>query len=189
MRPTLDVVARQDGIDTTFHLVLGHYYRTNLRVEIDFFKAKYQLKDSLEIIQGGIIPTLGSSPQPLGSLDGSSIVINDGEFSIQGILFNTNYDLTNLRFANWTPYVGAGIGRAQIKLKVRNLVNGKDNKFIYAFRAGASYQLDVIDNTILNVEYAYLNADKPTYTGSNSALDFNSEFKTHTINIGLRINF
>ena len=129
------------------------------------------------------MPTLASPSLPLGSLDGRSIPIGNSEFDSQGFLLYGNYALDNLYSEKWMPYLGAGIGRAKLNLRVDNsagspLVDDSDNVLIYNVRAGVNYPLN--KTMLFSIEYNYLSTEKASYTGSTSGLTFQSEFNTYS---------
>ena len=178
----LDVVSSSNGADFGGQLSLGYYKTPDLRFDVQLSRTKYQLDNSLKVIQPGI----------LGVAAGSSLDIY-GDFSANTILFAIHYDLSDVKLSNWTPYLSAGLGLAQIKLTANlqangaALVNDKDTVSAYTLGLGLSQK---IDDYILDIGYHYLAANQPKFQGSiNPALNFNSDFQSNALSIGVRFNF
>jgi opacity protein-like surface antigen len=92
-----------------------------------------------------------------------------------------------------TPYVGGGIGLAQVK--VSGELNGarlwEKNDSVFAWQVGAGASLPISDTAKLFVDYRYFAADDahlklaPGYNGGSVDADFNS----HSLLVGVRFNF
>src|SRR6185437_11570319 len=91
-----------------------------------------------------------------------------------------------------TPYVGGGIGLAQVKisgdLAGRRLFEKNDS--VFAWQVGAGVSMPISDTTKLFLDYRYFAADnahlklEPGYNGGSINADFNS----HSLMVGVRFN-
>ncbi|MEJ0043341.1 MAG: outer membrane beta-barrel protein [Rhizomicrobium sp.] len=90
-----------------------------------------------------------------------------------------------------TPYVGAGVGLAQIQIggSINNVKLIEKNDFTFAWQVGAGVSVPVLDNVKFFVDYRYFAADganlkiNPGYHGGDVKADFDS----HELLVGFRI--
>lgn len=91
-----------------------------------------------------------------------------------------------------TPYVGGGIGLAQVKIS--GDLDGsrlfEKNDSVFAWQVGAGASLPISDTTKLFLDYRYFSAAdahlklEPGYNGGSISADFNS----HSLMLGVRFN-
>ena len=112
-----------------------------------------------------------------------------GDAHAVSFMSNGYYDFkTDSRFV---PYVGAGIGLADVTLD-RVSVNGvpatndSDLAFAYQAMAGIGYQLS--PNGTIFTGYRYFAVDDPTFTDTTGE-KFHSEFASHNLELGYRLTF
>jgi len=91
----------------------------------------------------------------------------------------------------WTPYLGIGAGWTFLELKDvkvsgEPLASSKANAFCYQFIIGSS--VDVSHNLHFELDYRYLATLKPTFTDVKGR-DFESEYGSHNLMAGIRIEF
>jgi len=121
-----------------------------------------------------------SSVDSIGSASGA------GDISGLGVMFNGYYDF-NMDSA-WTPYVGAGVGRARISYDGVSPVGGSrindgDSVFAYQAIGGVSYKLN--DQANMFSEYRYFGTEDPSFRTA-SGVDVDAEYGEHRFMVGLR---
>jgi len=123
------------------------------------------------------IPGLGSTDVLLGSSTALSF--------LGGIYYDFNYSPLV------KPYVGVAGGLARVSLEMRSpfstfFVDDSDWEFAYKIGGGIAYT--VTPRVEVIVDYHYFATLDPEYTDSLGG-DFQSEFKSHNLNLGFRYNF
>jgi len=122
---------------------------------------------------------------------GTGIASGAGTGNSHAVSFMGNgyYDFTT--GSRFVPYVGAGIGFADVNLD-RVGVNGvpvtndSDLAFAYQAMAGVGYQLT--PNGTIFTGYRYFAVADPTFTDTTGQ-KFHSDFASHDIEIGYRLTF
>jgi opacity protein-like surface antigen len=109
------------------------------------------------------------------------------------LMANAWYDFHDLDLpGGFTPYIGGGVGGAQVKIsgKLNNINHFEKNQFVFAWQIGAGASVPVTDDLKLFVDYRYFAADgaklaiEPGFHGSHVGADFNS----HNVLVGLRLS-
>lgn len=115
--------------------------------------------------------------------------VSNSTFGTLGLMVNGLYDF--LPNSKWHPFVGAGIGAADLNLNGGRLQSGAstysadDWQFAYQGIAGLSY--DVVPNWQLKVDYRYFaTLDPAAHYGSNSG---HTEYHDHAIFLGVSYQF
>ena len=124
-----------------------------------------------------------------GNVDSVSGANGSGEALATGIMANAIYDFNSI--GSITPYVGAGLGFAQVKLdSVRpfGAASYKDSDSALAYQGilGASYKIK--DNLDFFTDYRYLGTrglDVTSSAGNKGSFDYGS----HAVMVGLRFAF
>ncbi len=124
-------------------------------------------------------------------IDGVSGAANgSGDISAKSAMLNLLYDVdTGSRIM---PYIGGGIGYAQVDYKARPVgvgldrVNDEDNVFAYQGIAGLSYWLN--EAVEVAAEYRYFATQDPDFRTS-AGVAAEGEYDSHAALIGLRWNF
>jgi opacity protein-like surface antigen len=113
----------------------------------------------------------------------------DGDVTAMGVMINAYYDFkTGTPF---TPYIGAGIGFAQVSANDVGafgvvLVDDDDTVFAYQAIAGVGYS---ISNALtLDLMYKYFATTDPEF---NDVVGdpIESEYSSHNVMVGLRFNY
>ena len=113
----------------------------------------------------------------------------DGDATALGLMLNAYYDFkTGTPF---TPYIGAGLGLAQVSVKDLKVVgvtvaDDDDVVFAYQFIAGVGYSLSKA--VTLDLQYKYLATADPSFTDVTGS-PFDAEYHSHNVMAGLRFNF
>jgi opacity protein-like surface antigen len=122
----------------------------NLRIGASYSRAEFDMnKANLSVsasVNGGSTTLTGSATR---SQLGSYADTFDAKINLY--MLNAYYDFKNS--SPFTPFVGAGIGFADVK-------NTKDNEFAYSFSAGAKYNFT--QNVYLGAKGTYLRVNGPT---------------------------
>jgi opacity protein-like surface antigen len=105
------------------------------------------------------------------------------EFNVLSFMFNGYYDL------NWgrlKPYIGLGVGSAQVKFKQEVLgssFSDSDTAVAYQFMGGLGFE--IIPNITFSAGYRYFTTLEQSY--NNAA--FKTEYESHEFLTGLRFHF
>ena len=115
------------------------------------------------------------------------------------LMLNGYYDFNTC--TRWTPYVGAGVGVAMLKLTSNYMwETGKDKMsektYNVAWQIGAGVAYDLTKNVALDAGYRYINAgsavvrkDAESYTGEYYSRKFKADTAAHEIYFGARYTF
>jgi opacity protein-like surface antigen len=121
----------------------------NLRVGASFTTMKFDLKNA--VISGSLtdgVDTVSGS-LPISAADFATVGVSfDNRVNLY--MANAYYDFKN--DSKFTPFVGVGLGVADIK-------NAKDSEFTYSVNAGAKYNID--KNLYVGAKAAYTNINGP----------------------------
>lgn len=113
------------------------------------------------------------------SLDGPGTATVKGDISTYSLLGNAFYDFaTGSRF---TPFIGAGIGLANIEADIDLAGREDDNVFAYQLAAGGS--MAVGENLNIDLQYRYFGTADPNFNG------LDAEYDSHNLMFGLRLFF
>jgi opacity protein-like surface antigen len=138
--------------DTTYGFEFGakNVGIENLRLGASFSHAEFDFKSA------GLTGTL-SSDAGSTSISGSASRSQLGSYAssldakVKLYMLNAYYDFKNSTAL--TPFVGAGIGFADVR-------NTKDNEFSYSLNAGGRYSIN--DNLYLGLKGSYIRVNGPT---------------------------
>lgn len=146
------------GLDLTYDLgyavglTAGYKWDFNLRTEVEIV---YREND-IDEFDGD--PTIGD--------------VNSLAFMVNGF-----YDIDT--GTPWTPYVGGGLGLANVEIDS----GGSDDDTVFAFQIGAGVGYDVTPALTVTVDYRFFGTEDADIVG----LDL--EYLNSTIMAGLRYNF
>ena len=113
-----------------------------------------------------------------------------GDVSALSFMGNVFYDFKSK--SPWTPYVGTGIGAAQLSFSdvlgsTALRVDDDDLVLAYKFEAGLALELD--DNMDLFANYHYFATTDPEFTNSVTLSKFQTGYKSHNLGVGLSFRF
>ncbi len=146
--------------DTGFGLLaaFGHSYGTGVRSEIEL---GYRANDIDRV------RALGGSASVNGDVTSLSVMINGFyDFPVQG---------------SFTPFIGAGLGFANVEADINGLGKEDDNVFAYQLAIGGSF--DMSERMKFDIQYRYLGTSDPDFDG------LEAEYNSHAIFGGLRYTF
>ena len=111
----------------------------------------------------------------------------------QSLMLNAYYDFNTC--TKWTPYVGAGMGVAMLKLTEKDMEDGgksSKNAYNFAWQIGAGVAYDLTKNVALDAGYRYIDAgaatnNKSTYQDWKEREKFDTA--AHEIYLGARYTF
>lgn len=119
----------------------------------------------------------------------------EGDFSALSFLVNGYLDMET--GGPVTPYLGAGLGFANVsanEVKVigppfgtADFVDDDDTVFAYQVGAGVAFALN--EAMALDLAYRYFAASAPEFIDQQGFGGFETDFRTHNLSLGLRINF
>jgi len=136
---------------------VGYSYNSNARVEAEL---GYKNHDDVTASAGGVTST--------------------GEYEIWSAMLNGYYDFDQGADVNWTPYVGAGIGMAQL-----DDGNFDDEAFAYQLMLGVNYNTSQTSQWFLG--YRYFGTDDFEFTVSGTPTE--ATYDAHIFEIGYRFHF
>lgn len=112
-----------------------------------------------------------------------------GDVSALSFMVNGYFDFHNQ--SPLTPYLGGGIGLARVSVNDlsvggEKIVDDSDTVFAYQLAAGVGWEF--MPNLILDLGYRYFATADPKFRDMEGER-FESEYETHNLMLGLRINF
>ena len=116
----------------------------------------------------------------LGSLSLSA----GGDVDLWRFMVNGYYDFDT--GTPWTPYIGIGIGFANVSandLTVAGIDIGSDDDTVFAYQVGAGLGYAINNTTTMFVDYRYFATEDPDFSGTEAEVD------SHNISLGLRYSF
>lgn len=115
----------------------------------------------------------------------AGIVPVDGDLSTSAIMFNVMYPM--MFKGNWKPYIGAGIGFAQVDLDYQipgaARVEESGGLFAWQLRAGLQYQVQSIPELQYLIGYRYFTTE-PLQVGAQDV-----DNQVHSLEVGMTVNF
>ena len=100
-----------------------------------------------------------------------------------------------IRYKQWTPYIGAGVGSAWTKIKTNDgVVEAKDTDTNFAWQAEAGLQRELTEHLTLKLGYRYVDmgTSKIPLEGIGNhvaAGDYKADLTAHEVIVGLRYSF
>jgi len=154
-------LALNDGFGVT--AALGYAWQNGLRTEAEL---GYR-RNGLDKVSGGAFGTRFTGDV-------------DGHVSALSGMVNVLYDYKTS--GNFTPYIGTGIGVADVTaVSDRLRVDSNDLNFAYQFMGGVRYALT--DHVSLRTGYRMFATTAPEIQGSKG------DYMTHNVELGLTIGF
>ena len=157
-----------DGVDTGefsydtgfgFVAALGTSLQNDIRVEAEL---GYRNNDLDEI-----------------KVDGFGSGDIDGDVTTTSLMGNGYYDFSTT--GSFSPYIGAGVGYANVEGDLDDFGDEDDNVFAYQFILGGSFASS--ETLSVDLQYRYFATEDPDFDG------LDSEYQSHNIMIGLRNSF
>lgn len=156
-----------DGIDTGeisfdtgygLTAALGHVYGNGFRTEAEF---GYRNNDMDELSAFGLSAPIS------------------GDISTISLMVNGFYDF--MSDSTMTPFIGAGLGFANIEADIDDFGSDDDNVFAYQLAAGIAFAVNPSLN--IDLQYRFFGTEDPEF----DVLE--AEYTTHNVMIGFRQNF
>jgi len=149
------------SFDTGFGITaaIGNAYENGLRGEVEF---GYRTSDMDEF-----------------DSDFGSGSINDGDISTISLMVNGYYDFRPKETI--CPFIGAGIGYANVEGDIEELGSEDDNVFAYQVAAGVAFAIN--PQTKIDVQYRYFDTDDGDFD------NLEVEYGTHNAMLGVRYSF
>jgi outer membrane autotransporter protein len=165
-----------------YRAAVGVYRAPQVRVEGEIGYRRAGL-DTLSVHNdGGLGAAAGAAP-----LTGSPSA--SGHTTALSAMLNAYYDYDT--GSAWRPYIDAGIGAARLTMKNVSaggvpVVDAYDTVFAYQLGLGIGYE--VTKSMTLALEYRYFTTLDPTFRDA-AGHNFNSEFTSHNLSVGVRYRF
>jgi len=149
------------SFDTGFGITaaIGNAYENGLRGEVEF---GYRTSDMDEF----------DSDSGSGSID-------DGDISTISLMLNGYYDFRPKETI--CPFIGAGIGYANVEGDIDELGSEDDNVFAYQVAVGVAFAIN--PQTKIDVQYRYFDTDDGDFD------NLEVEYGTHNAMLGVRYSF
>jgi len=149
------------SFDTGFGITaaIGNAYENGLRGEVEF---GYRTSDMDEF----------DSDSGSGSID-------DGDISTISLMLNGYYDFRPKETIS--PFIGAGIGYANVEGDIEELGREDDNVFAYQVAVGVAFAIN--PQTKIDVQYRYFDTDDGDFD------NLEVEYGTHNAMLGVRYSF
>ncbi len=112
-------------------------------------------------------------------IDGLGSASLDGDFSALSLMGNAYYDFPTS--GKFSPFIGGGIGYANVEADLDDIDSEDDNVFAYQLMLGGS--IAASENLYVDLQYRFFGTEDPNFGGDDA------EYTTHNVMIGLRHNF
>jgi opacity protein-like surface antigen len=113
----------------------------------------------------------------------------DGETTALGFMANGWYNFATP--GPWVPFIGAGIGVANISLDLDNIggvaVSYDESDTVFAYQVGAGVGYKVTPKTMVNLSYRYFATHDPEF--SDGVDNVETEYSTHNVMLGVTVRF
>lgn len=118
----------------------------------------------------------------------------DGDIGVFSTMFNVYFDLVNT--SRITPYLGGGIGFANVNLSRTTAVNNSGNRAIlydesndtvFASQVGAGIDFAINNRSSIDLGYRYFITDKARLNGDFTSSDL--RFESHNMLVGFKFKF
>lgn len=112
-----------------------------------------------------------------------------GDMKATALMANLYYDWHLNK--SWSTYIGAGVGRANVKFGTgQGLGNTDDSDNVTAWQAmaGLSYTAKSMPNTVWSLGYKYLDLNQPSFSSPGGSIKLDPVHE-HAIELGVRYNF
>ncbi len=113
------------------------------------------------------------------TFDGLGTAFVPGDVTALSLMGNGYIDfVSNTAF---TPFIGAGLGFADLEMTIDGLGSEDDTVFAYQLAVGGSFA--TYTNLSFDIQYRYFGTSDPNFAG------IEAEYQTHNIMVGLRSAF
>lgn len=116
-------------------------------------------------------------------------IATEGDVTVLSAMLNTFGEIRET--APFYPYLGAGVGVARLSLNdvsIKGKVFADDEDTVLAWQVGTGVGWRVSPYLVLDLGYRYFSAVDPSFTDS-LGIEFDSEYDTHTVLLGARLDF
>ena len=155
------------------------YALKNLRIEGEISYRHNGLDElTINTFVGGGLVFVGVATGPI-----------EGDMTALGFMANAFYDFDT--GSNWVPYLGGGLGVAQLGLDVESIgglpttFDETDTVFAYQFGAGVGYSLG--GGARVDLSYRFMGTTDPKF--SDGVATVKSEYYNHAVMAGLLFKF
>lgn len=156
-------ISLSDGTTLDANFDLGY----NLRGAIGYGFEMYRLEVEIGWWANGFNRIQGVTTDPGGDMTSLSL------------LFNSYFDFSNQ--SPWTPYIGLGIGLANVSVDGLTFPGVQDDtSAVFAYQLSAGIGFDISENVVLDLSYRY-------YATQDAAInDADFPYATNSFSLGVR---
>jgi len=180
---------------TSFGAEIGARYDSGLRSGVELVFSESDVDTHTDVTLGGgsidavDAAAIAGSPDPLGATVAQIVADGQGDISQTAIFANAYYDFN--RTGSLQPYVGAGLGFADVDVTYSpsgvGVINDGETKFAYQIKAGATWSVN--DAWELFGEYAYRATDDIEVNNDLFPGTLNIENEQNVFQVGARFKF
>ncbi len=142
---------------------------------------------ALDGIDAGVLLT--GNVGDLGTTVGELVGNGQGEVETSTFFLNGYYDFRNS--TNWTPFLGAGIGYANVEIDYSpsnvGIIDDDDDVFAWQIMGGVSYAIN--EQFEITGSIRYRETDEAEFNSSLLQSEFDIETETLIYDLGIRYNF
>lgn len=160
---------------------------SNSDAEIDTHTGVSAAGIDLSAIDAGVLLT--GNDGDLGVNVADLVADGRGDIDVSSFYINGYYDFDNT--TDFTPYIGIGIGQADIDITYApsgvSIIDDSESGFIYQLIVGVAYSIN--DQLSLFGNYRYRDGDDVEVSSPLLTADFDIENKSSVFDFGLRYSF
>lgn len=174
-------VSFDTAFDTGYgvHGAVGHAWGGfRLEGEVSYRKNDLDTFDVTNVTLAGI-----------GSFDNIGTFDAGGDLSALGFMANAWYDFNP--GSPWRPFLGGGLGVARISINDATIVGiplADDDDWVFAYQLGAGIGFEATPTITISLGYRFFGTADPEFTDL-AGIPFDAEYRSHNIEIGLRVSF
>ncbi len=154
------------GISLGYRPYVSNTVLDNMRIE-----AEYTRRDAG--FNNVSAPGLGSASLP-------------GDLEIDAYMMNLYYDIKSN--SRWTPYLGGGIGWADVEFASNAIPTSSDSVFAYQGMVGLNYEPESMPHTAWGLGYRFFSMSDPEYT-TNTGGTLEHDYMSHGIEASAQFRF
>ncbi len=112
-----------------------------------------------------------------------------GDISALNLMLNGYVDIASQSIL--TPFVFAGLGMSNVEADLTDTTGTiiNDDDTVFAYQVGAGVGLDIAPQFMIDLRYAYFATSDPDLSNPAGTTNYETEFASHNITLGLRYSF
>lgn len=168
----------------------------NFRVELEYAASSTDIDSHENVVAAGLAlgaldagVLISGNVGDLGVTVADLVAAGEGEVEVQSWFINGYYDFRN--DTNWVPFVGVGIGNAEIDVSYEPsnvaILDDDDSVFAYQLMAGVAYQFN--DQFAITASLRYRDYEEATLDATLLPAEFDIELDEMVYDLGIRYEF